>query len=85
LNDAASNGLLEALGQIKDWFGWMMEHEPSRIKNTQGIILIGRRQSYIKNRGKIDSLIYGLGFGVKLLIYDDLSDVTRQLISNLKR
>lgn len=84
-NNVISPGLQEAIGQVKDWFEWVDKNEPSRLIDKHAIILIGRRESYLLNKDRVDRLISGIGFDTKFLTYDDLVDGIKGLISELEK
>jgi Domain of unknown function (DUF4263) len=68
----ASAGLLEGINQLRSWFTWIKNNEPSKLSTTDGLLIIGRRQRYDDNRQEIDKLLESIGHKVMLLTYDDL-------------
>lgn len=68
----ASAGLLEGINQLRSWFTWIKNNEPSKLSTTDGLLIISRRQRYDDNRQEIDKLLESIGHKVMLLTYDDL-------------
>jgi hypothetical protein len=54
------------------------------LSGTTRAILIGRRESNLQNKDKVDKLVSSIGFNTQLLTYDDLVSEIQGLISELK-
>ena len=82
--NSISAGLADAVEQIKDWFQWIGQNERFLLPKTEGIIVIGRTEDYLKNKGSVDkATIASIGYDVKLLTYDDLRNTLLQIIRQL--
>ncbi len=81
--NSTSVGLSDAMKQMKDWFQWIAQNEPTHLPKTEGVIVIGRRENYLKNKKRVDDAITSIGYNVKLLTYDDLRDTLLQIIGKL--
>jgi hypothetical protein len=84
VGDRMSRGLTDAITQMKNWFGWLVQNEPSDVSRTEGTIVVGRKENYVKNKARVDNAIASLGLNVKLLTYDDLRDGMLQIISEIQ-
>jgi hypothetical protein len=81
--NSMSVGLADAVEQMKDWFQWIGQNEPFLLPKTEGIIVIGRTENYLKNKESVDKAIASIGHNVKLLTYDDLRNTLLQIIRQL--
>ena len=81
--NSISSGLADAVEQMKDWFQWTGQNERFLLPKTEGIIVIGRTENYLKNKGSVDKAIASIGYDVKLLTYDDLRNTLLQIIRQL--
>lgn len=79
----ASRGLEEAVKQMREWFSWIADHEYAELARTDGLILIGRRDSLEKYAKETEAVIHSIGHKVKLLTYDDLLDSMKLLLNSL--
>ena len=81
--NSISAGLADAVEQMKDWFQWIGQNERFLLPKTEGIIVIGRTENYLKNKGSVDKAIASIGYDVKLLTYGDLRNTLLQIIRQL--
>lgn len=80
-NGKPSSGLQDALTQMKDWFQFIQNNQPDKLKTTNGLIIIGRKESFDKNKDEIMKLVDALGYPISLITYDDLEQQVIELIS----
>ncbi len=83
LDDGPSEGMKEAVEQMRNWFDWVRRYSPCELARASGLIVIGRRSSYIKHHKKVKDLLNTLPCPVKLLTYDDLGDAFNRILNLL--
>jgi hypothetical protein len=72
-NDKPSVGFNEAISQVTDWIRWIRNNDKLNINKYSGLIIIGRKSDYEKNKKHVDEILSKLGFDIKLKTYDDLN------------
>lgn len=83
-----SKGFGEALKQIGEWFEWLETHESTTFSSCTGLIVVGHKKDYEKNKTEIDKKLTGFKRPVFLLTYDDLEkafDIVRSRLENKKQ
>jgi len=84
-NGKPSSGLKEAIGQLKNWFGWLKSNDLSNLSKYNGLIVIGRKSSYQKNEEVLKNIISEIIFPVNLITYDDLENSIDYILSELTK
>jgi hypothetical protein len=84
-NNEPSAGMEEAVQQLKSWFKWIDINEHSTLARYTGTIVIGRRESRLRNEQNIRDALSKIGYPVTLLTYDDLADSISHILSQLKQ
>lgn len=78
-NGKPSDGFREAIGQIKNWFGWIKQFDGTNLGRYSGLIIIGRKSDYDANRKTIDEIISEINLPIKIKTYDDLNDIIKKI------
>jgi hypothetical protein len=71
-NGALSKGLKEAVGQLRSWFEWISANQSAIFSKCSGLIIIGRRPDYEKNKKLIEKALSTMLRPVRLVTYNDL-------------
>jgi hypothetical protein len=83
-NGALSKGLKEAIGQLRSWFEWISANQPALFSKCSGLIIIGRRPDYEKNKKLIEKALSNMLRPVRLVTYNDLEGSFDYVKSMLK-
>jgi hypothetical protein len=85
VNDKPSAGFADALTQMKDWFQFLKEHTPEKLKTTNGLIVIGRTESFDSNKDQILNFVKALGHNISVVTYSDLAGNITELIGLVRQ
>ncbi len=69
-----SRGLSEAIKQVTDWFNWIRTNDLPNLDTYSGLIIIGRKADYVKDKSLIDGFLTETTYPIKLKTYDDLGE-----------
>ncbi len=72
VDNKPSYGFNEAITQVANWIGWVKNNDSQNANKYSGLIIIGRKREYEKNKKAVDETLSKTGFSVKLRTYDDL-------------
>jgi hypothetical protein len=84
-NGQLSSGMKGAVGQLKNWFEWISSNESQTLAKYKGLIVIGRRKSYLENKAIINEVLSEIGYPVSILTYEDLVDSVDLILSRLEK
>ena len=81
--NSMSAGLSDAVVQMKDWFQWIGQNDTFFLAKTDGVIVIGRKENYIKNKESVDKSYSVYRIRCEVATYDYLRDTLLQIIRKL--